>query len=184
MKRVTFITGNQRKADFLARHLGHEVSHKSLDLDEIQSLDLEEIATHKARQAYQIIGSPVLVEDVSAVLTAMNELPGPFIKWFEKSMNLKGICDLATKLGDRSAVISVCFAYYNGVELKLFTGSLKGIIPPEPRGTNGFGFDPIFIRKGQTKTFAQMTDVEQEKYSLRTSTVYPKLKKFLEKANG
>ena len=46
MKHVTFITGNQAKADYLAKHLGFSVQHHKLDLDEIQSLDLREIVEH------------------------------------------------------------------------------------------------------------------------------------------
>mgnify|MGYP003619857813 CR=1 FL=1 len=46
-----FITGNQDKADYLARILGIELQHQKLDLDEIQSTSLEEIVEHKVRQA-------------------------------------------------------------------------------------------------------------------------------------
>jgi hypothetical protein len=49
---ITFVTGNQNKADFLARHLNLPIKHKKLELDEMQSLNLKEIAEHKARQAY------------------------------------------------------------------------------------------------------------------------------------
>lgn len=43
MQEIIFITGNQRKADYLAKYLNHRVAHKKLDLDEIQSMDLKEI---------------------------------------------------------------------------------------------------------------------------------------------
>ena len=49
MTNITFITGNQNKADYLAKYLGHSVDHVKLDLDEIQSLDLKEIVEHKVR---------------------------------------------------------------------------------------------------------------------------------------
>jgi XTP/dITP diphosphohydrolase len=77
--KVTFITGNPKKAEFLAKFLGFPVEHKKLDLDELQSLDLEEITEHKARQAYETVGGPVLVEDVGVVIHSMGKLPGPFI---------------------------------------------------------------------------------------------------------
>ena len=41
MKNITYITGNQKKTDFLAKYLGHPISHQKIDLDEIQSLDLK-----------------------------------------------------------------------------------------------------------------------------------------------
>lgn len=179
MSDITFITGNQGKADFLARHMGSHIRHHKLDLDEVQSLSLEEIAEHKARQAYDILKSPVLVEDVSFALKSLNGLPGPFIKWFEFAIGLKGICKLMSSQESRDVTISVCFCYFDGQQLKRFIGSVDGAVAPEPRGENGFGFDPIFIRDGQTRTFAEMTDEELEQYSLRTSTVYPQIKKFL-----
>lgn len=82
MKDITFITGNQHKADFLAKHLGMPIAHHKLDLDEIQSTDLRVVVEHKAKQAYEILQKPVLVEDAGLTLTALGNLPGPFIKWF------------------------------------------------------------------------------------------------------
>src|SRR5262249_20796025 len=94
MTKVTFITGNQGKADYLARYLGHPVDHQKVDVDELQSMDLKVIVEHKVRQAYNIVKSPVLVEDVSLEFKALGGLPGPFIKFFEHSMNYQEICDL------------------------------------------------------------------------------------------
>jgi hypothetical protein len=56
---VTFITGNQSKADYLAKYLGIPVKHVKLDLEELQSMDLHKIVEHKVRQAYEHIKSPV-----------------------------------------------------------------------------------------------------------------------------
>lgn len=62
MKDAVFITGNQKKADYLAELLGHPVDHVKVDLNEIQSLDLHEVVKHKLRQAYAEVQRPVLVE--------------------------------------------------------------------------------------------------------------------------
>src|SRR3989338_11344497 len=86
MKNITFITGNQNKADYLARYLGFPAYHKKLDLDELQSLDLKEIVEHKVRQAYEKIKSHVIVEDVSLEFEALGGLPGPFIRFFVEKM--------------------------------------------------------------------------------------------------
>ena len=75
MHSITFITGNQKKADYLAKYLGLEVLHEKVDLDELQSLDLREIVEHKVRQAYEKVGKPVIVEDVSLTFTALGRLP-------------------------------------------------------------------------------------------------------------
>ncbi|MEJ0072930.1 MAG: hypothetical protein WDN27_02475 [Candidatus Saccharibacteria bacterium] len=60
MNGLTFITGNQHKADFLAKWLGMELTHQKLELDELQSLDLHEIVEHKVRQAYDALQAPRL----------------------------------------------------------------------------------------------------------------------------
>lgn len=180
MNKVTFITGNQGKADFLAKHLDFPVEHQKVDVDEVQSLDLPEIAEHKAKQAYETINSPVLVEDVGLVFESMGKLPGPFIKWFEISLGLERICKLVDNLENRKAIAQICFVYFDGESIELFQGELKGQIADKPRGAGGFGFDPIFIPNGAENTLAEMDEDEIDKFSLRTTTVYPELKIFLE----
>jgi inosine/xanthosine triphosphate pyrophosphatase family protein len=64
MQTITFITGNQKKADYLGKYLGFLIQHIKVDLDELQSLDLREIVEHKARQAYARFGKPIIVDDV------------------------------------------------------------------------------------------------------------------------
>ena len=179
MRELTFITGNQGKADFLAKYLGLEIAHQEVDIEEIQSLNLNEIAENKARQAYAVIGSPVLVEDVGLTLKSLGNLPGPFIKWFELEMGLDGICKLVDGFDSREAIGSITYCYFDGATPKFFNGKIEGVIASQPKGTNNFGWDPIFIPKGAQKTLAEMDKIETEKYSLRTTTVYPQLKEFL-----
>ena len=86
MQPITFITGNQKKADYLAKYLGFSVWHQKINLDELQSLSLREIVEHKVKQSYDIIKKPVLVEDVSLEFSALGKLPWPFIKFFEQEV--------------------------------------------------------------------------------------------------
>src|SRR3990167_3770576 len=176
---VTFITGNDKKAEFLAKYLGVKLPHKKLDLDEIQSLDLRQITEHKVRQAYQIIKSPVLVEDISFILKPMGGLPGPLIRWFLDELDVEGLCRLVDLYGDRRAVAEVCYAFFDGQKIKFFEGRLEGSVADRPRTDDGFGWNRIFIPAGQTKANSEMVEEEMLRYSLRTATVYPQLKKFL-----
>lgn len=89
MKPITFITGNQQKADYLSRYIGVPIKHQKMDLEEIQSLDLEEIVTHKALAAYKKIDEAVIVEDVSLEFEALGQLPGPFIKFFQAEIGIQ-----------------------------------------------------------------------------------------------
>ena len=79
---VVFVTGNVEKAARFSRHMKMDIDHEPADLDEIQTLNPVELVNHKARQAYEQIGRPVLVEDVTFVYEALGELPGPFVKFF------------------------------------------------------------------------------------------------------
>lgn len=176
---LVFITGNQHKADFLAKWLGHPVKHHKLDLDEIQSLDLHAVVEHKARQAYDILKKPALVEDASLIFPAMGRLPGTFIKWFIEEMGYEGVLKLASSLPSQEAHGQVCYAFYDGKELKLFDGEMHGHITSEPRGSGGFGFDPIFVNDGYDITRAEMDEETHAKTSYRTNAL-KKLKPYLD----
>ncbi|HVI69114.1 MAG TPA: non-canonical purine NTP pyrophosphatase [Magnetospirillaceae bacterium] len=175
----TFITGNAHKAKYVAQWLGADVPHHRLDLDEIQTLDLHELVTHKAKQAYDALKTPVLVEDAQLALTALGGLPGPFIKWFLDAMGIDGLASLIQKYDDRSAHGSICYALYDGQTMHFFEGEMHGQIASEPRGTGGFGFDQIFINDGFTKTRAEMTEEEYANSSYRKQAL-DTLKEFLD----
>ena len=177
---LTFITSNQNKAALLSEYLGHPVTHQALDLSEIQSLDLEEIACCKAQEAFRLVGQPVLVEDMSLTFNALGELPGPFIKWFLKSLGNPGLCKILDSYEDRSAVATVIFCLNDGEEQHFFTGTVTGHIAQEPRGDQGFGWDSIFIADGETKTWGEMDKEEQFKASMRPEA-FEKLRTFLAK---
>jgi len=177
---VTFITGNENKARVLEKYLGYPVEHQKIDMDEIQSLELEEIIDHKVKQAFDILKSPVLVEDVGLVIEGMGKLPGPFIKWFIEGMGLNKICDLVTSFDNRKAKAQIVFGYFDGQELKIFSGDVHGTISRQPKGNDGFGWNPIFIPNGALKTYAEMDEEETLHFSLRTTTVFPQIKQFLD----
>ncbi|MDP3948692.1 MAG: non-canonical purine NTP pyrophosphatase [bacterium] len=177
---ITFITGNAAKAKQLKWHLGRETLHKKLDLPEIQSLNLREIVERKAKDAYEIIKSPVLVEDTSLVFKALGKLPGPLIKWFYEELGNEGICRIFAGQRNKSFIAEVCFGLYDGKELKTFSGKVYGTVAAKPRGKSGFGWDPIFIPKGYKKTWGEMSTEEQKKTSMRRIAL-KKLEIFLKK---
>ncbi len=178
MSNITFITGNQSKADYLSRYLGFEVSHHKVDLDEIQSLDLREIVEHKVRQAYEIINGPVLVEDVSLEFKALGRLPGTFIKFYVDEVPFETICRTLDGL-DRKATARCTFGYYDGQDLQFFEGSLNGIIADHPEGAGGYGWDKIFIPEGFDVTRASLNE-DDDKLTYMKIKPFEKLKIFLD----
>jgi non-canonical purine NTP pyrophosphatase (RdgB/HAM1 family) len=182
-KELIFITGNAGKAKYLADYFHMPVAHKKLDLPEIQSLSLREVVEDKARRAFAEVGAPVLVEDVSVVFEALQGLPGPLIKWFDKTLGNEGMCRLLDSFDDRSAVTEVEFAYCdNGKDVHVFSGKVKGIIAKEPRGEGGFGWDRIFIPDGHAKTRGEMDEREWHDSGMR-KIAFAELGKFLKNLN-
>ena len=168
MKRaLTFITGSKDKADQLSRYLGLPVKHVKIDLVEMQSLELDEVIEHKLKEAYALVKSPVIVDDVSMVINAMGRLPGPFIKFFLKEVGNQGLCQIANLDKDRTAIGVVAIGYYNGQNLYTFRGVIKGLIAEQPKGNNGFGWDAIFIPNGYFMTRGEMTDKDYDATSPR-----------------
>ena len=165
--RIFFVTGNAnkvREVQTLAPE-GIELAIKDIDLPEIQSLDLREIISDKARRAYEAAQAPVIVEDVSAGLDDMAGLPGPFYKFFSHELGDTVLVKLAGIYGDRVTVRCLA-AYYDGEKLLVGEGVIKGKVV-EPRGGNGFGFDPVICPDGWDRTMAEMTAEEKNIISHR-----------------
>ena len=178
---ITFITGNPAKAKYLSDYFHIPVTHRKLDLPEIQSLDLREVVEDKTRRAYEAVGSPVLVEDVSVTFHALKRLPGPLIKWFLETLGNEGLCKLLDGYDDRSARAEVMYGYCDGGEVRVFHGSVEGTIAEHPRGDTNFGWDPVFIPEGHSKTtWAEMTSDEKHATSMRRIAL-EELGKYLQK---
>jgi len=180
VSRITYVTGNAHKAKYFTELVGHDIDHQLVDVPEIQSLSLEEVVTAKAKAAYKILKSPVIVEDTSLVISAMGQLPGTFIKWFLEEIGLEKLCRLADIDPKRRAVASSSFAYYDGNELELFYSSLEGTIAQEPRGDSGFGWNKVFIPKGETATMGEMNGVAFKEQYIKIKH-FDGVKEFLDK---
>lgn len=170
---ITFITGNQKKADYLKLWLGVPIEFQKLDLDELQSLDPKVVIEHKVRQAYAILGRPVLVDDVALSFTAMGDgqLPGTFIKYFLESMGEQGLCNLAHSFQRQTAEASMTYALHDGRDIHYFEARQTGLISNKPIGENGFGWNKIFIPDGSDMTYGQMDDATFKQWNIRAHAI-------------
>lgn len=178
MTPLNFITGNTAKYNQVAKLLNYPVKQVKIDLLEIQSLDIEKIIEHKAKEAFKHFQKTVLVEDASLTFKALGKLPGPFIRWFQSQFDNKGLCALVDRLEDRTATAEVVFGLYDGKNLKIFRNKVEGKIAKQPAGKKYFGWNQIFIPIGYNKTYAQMEKQEFENTSLRKPALI-KLEKYL-----
>jgi inosine triphosphate pyrophosphatase len=171
MKTITIVTGNKGKLAEWQRLFptDFKLEAADIDLDEIQSLDLEAIVIDKAQRAFDRLGKPVVVEDISAGLEKLNGLPGPFIKFFEIALGLDVLYTLAEKEGDM-AIVTCVVCYFDGMNIITARGDIKGKVIPS-RGNQGFGFDKVFVPEGSTKTFGEMDGVEKDKTSHRARAI-------------
>ena len=177
---VVYVTGNDHKAKYFAKMVGIDIPHKKVDVDEIQSLDMQEIIAKKAKQAYQILQMPVIIEDTFLTFDAMGRMPGPFVKWFVEELGLDAMCLLArTQDGKNGATAGAIIAYYDGVNMHLFSSSLRGTIATSPCGDSGFGWNRIFVPKGATITLGEMDDTTFTRYYAQIKPFH-KVRQFLD----
>lgn len=166
MNDVVFVTGNREKAERFSKHIGMNIAHEPAELDEIQTLNPAELVAHKARQAYAQLARPVLVEDVSFTYEAWGDLPGAFVKFFVTAEHsLEKMCRMLDGFSSRRAEGSCTYGYFDGHELKLFSGVVRGEVADHPRGEGGYGFDRIFIPDGsEGRTAAELSEAEYDEY--------------------
>lgn len=177
---ILFITGNNKKAEEVRAITGLNVVAKNLDISEIQSLSVEDVAKAKALSAFQITGCPIIVDDTGMSIDALNGLPGALVVWFLDILKPEGILKLLTNESNRKASVSTCIAYADKTGVFAFTGIIYGEISGSLKGENGFGYDPIFIPDGYSKTYAEMTSDEKNQISMRKIALL-KFKEFISK---
>ncbi len=176
---LIFVTSNEHKARELSHILGFDIEVKKLELAELQSLSVEEVASRKAIEAYARVKRPVIVEDTGVYIKAFGGFPGALAKWFVIGLGYEGVCRSVDISNDRSAYAQTCIAFYDGRTSKIFTGRIYGSISNHPRGADKLWWDRIFIPKGYKRTFAQMGIEEKSKISMR-GIAGRKFKKFLQ----
>jgi len=167
--RFTLVTSSEHKRREIFAVLGAELPVSPLDLPEIQSLDLREILSRKAREAFDLLKVPVVVEDVSLELFAFGGFPGPLVKWLIRTSGPEGVIALCRAVGDRRAKAVCGVLAWDGAREHWAEGSVYGTIAEAPRGASGFGWDPVFIPVGHEHTFADMTAEQKNRLSHRAA---------------
>jgi XTP/dITP diphosphohydrolase len=171
LEHISLITGNQGKACEYESLLGIKVTAVKEDLIEIQELDVVKVVEHKAQDAYSTLRTPVLVDDTGLTLQEWNGLPGALVAWFIDSVGPQGILKMAAGMTNRRAAATTAIGYADETGVQVVTGTLNGTLTTELRGTNGFGYDPIFIPDGHHRTYAEMSSEEKNAVSHRRLAV-------------
>jgi len=134
------------------------------DYVEVQSDDLAKIAAHGARESYEAVGEPVIVDDSGLFVDALGGFPGPYSSYVYDTLGIERVADLALVEENRGARFRAVVAYCDGDRVETFEGVVPGRIVA-PRGDGGFGYDPIFEHDGTT--FAEMDAAQKNAISHR-----------------
>jgi len=182
VSRLLLASRNAKKLAELRRILagaGVEV----LGLDEVDpypespetGATFEDNAVAKAREAVNATGLPSVADDSGIAVDALNGMPGVLsARWAgqakDDAANLKLVLEqLADVPDDRRTARFVCataLVLPDTTEI-IVRGEWQGSLVREPRGTNGFGYDPIFLPDGETRTSAELSASEKDSISHR-----------------
>ncbi|MCD2425849.1 RdgB/HAM1 family non-canonical purine NTP pyrophosphatase [Niabella pedocola] len=137
---------------------------------------LEANATEKSTVIYELTGKNCFSEDSGLETAALNGAPGVRSARFadgepQYASNTDKLLALLNGKEDRSARFKTVISLIINGEEALFEGTCEGTIAREPLGTGGFGYDPVFIPDGSTKTFGQMSLEEKQEFSHRKKAV-------------
>ncbi len=135
---------------------------------EVQSRDLQEIASLASFSLASDLGKPILVEDSGLFVSSLGGFPGPFSSFVFETIGCGGILRLVEGVR-RDAEFRSVLAYSEPKKsTAIFAGIARGRLATKPTGAKGFGFDPIFVPgEALGRTFAQMELEEKNRFSHR-----------------
>ena len=185
MKKIVLATANTHKVIEFQRILNELIPGlvlvKATDFPGVPDIEetgstFAENALIKAKAINEFTNLPALADDSGLVVDALNGAPGVFsaryagIEANDKANVLKLLSEIKdieqSLLSARFECAIALVDKSQNLEL-VVDGQMPGQVIKEIRGENGFGYDPIFVPQGLTKTSAELTDVEKDQISHR-----------------
>lgn len=145
------------------------VKQIKLALIEPQADSVEEIVISKAQQAFEILKSPLVVEDSSFGIDELNGFPGPYIKYVLQTVGIDGLLRLTSGLSSRRCRFISALAYVNAAgKIKVFSeqgdaGMLAQRIAPTNIQESWSDLWRIFIPNGASKPLSELKGLERDK---------------------
>ena len=176
--KLIFATHNQHKVEELKKLLPSNISILSLtDINCYEEIEetgttLEENAKLKANFIKYKYGLDCFADDSGLEVDALGGSPGVFSARYagDEKNNENNINKIWKELRDKDstkAQFRTVIAASFGSKISIYEGKVIGNLIFEKRGNHGFGYDPIFIPEGYTKTFAELGDAVKNKISHR-----------------
>ncbi len=171
---LIFITSNTEKfniADTILKTKGISLARKTLQLNEIQSNSLLEIAENSAFEAFHKLKSNVAVTDVGFYITALNGFPGPFVKYINQYLNAENIISLMAGIENREIIIKECLVIVSAQSQKqIYQTEFHGKIALEASSCNGSSFEKVFVPDGFKMPICEYSSNIQFEYWKNGST--------------
>ena len=192
MKKLVFATNNAHKLEEIRAILGDKVEILSLNdinchADIPETADtLQGNAALKAQYIYENYGLDCFADDTGLEVEALNGAPGIYSARYaggeghDSEANMKKLLAEMQDKENRKARFRTVICLIEGGEEHFFEGIVNGSIIRERKGGAGFGYDPVFMPDGYSKTFAEMGNDEKNKISHRARAVQ-KLCEYLNK---
>jgi XTP/dITP diphosphohydrolase len=179
---LVFASNNKNKIKEIQQLVPEHIKILSLedidcDVDIPETADtIEGNAILKANYVTEHYGYPCFADDSGLEVHALNGEPGVYSARYagphrNDDDNITMVLDKLSNEANRGANFKTVIALHINGEEHLFTGIINGTIITEKRGTNGFGYDPVFVADGYTKTFAELTIEEKSAISHRGKAV-------------
>lgn len=191
VNKLVMATNNKnklREAREILAPLGIEVlsqQEAGVDIEPVEDgMTFEDNAIIKAKAIYNAVKVPVIADDSGLCIDALDGRPAVYsARYAPEGKECETILDEMKDIPDekRTAYFECCIAYIDSENMHSMSGRCYGTITREKKGTDGFGYDPVF-QYGE-KTLAEMSPEEKNKISHR-GVAMKKLYEYLEKKKG
>lgn len=183
MKKLVFATNNPHKLEEICAILGSKLEILSLadigcDADIPETAEtLEGNALIKAHYVYDNYKLDCFADDTGLEVDALHGLPGVHTARYaypdrhDPEANMIKLLEALRENNDRNARFRTVIALIEKGKEHLFEGVVEGVIAREKSGTQGFGYDPVFIPEGNSKTFAELGEDIKNTISHRARAV-------------
>lgn len=166
---LRFLSRNEHKIKEVRAILataGVEVLASNVAIEELQTIDTAKLVRDKCLRAFSQIGHAVFVEHTGLYLKSMNDFPGGLTQIFWDCLQPERFSYHFGRRDNTHVVARTVIGYCDGKRIHQFKGETEGRVAPEPRGSQAFQWDCVFIPEGYEETFAELGE-EKNSISMR-----------------
>jgi XTP/dITP diphosphohydrolase len=167
---IAFVTTNAakfREVSVVLAEAGVKLVHEDRSYPEVQADRLEKVVRFAATVLDDQLRGDYLIDDSGLFVDDLGGFPGVYSSYVYKRLGCAGLVKLMEGVRARGATFESVFLLRRRDAHEVFHGECRGTVADRERGKGGFGFDPIFIPEGSTKTFGEMTLSEKNAVSHR-----------------